>query len=86
MLSQRCKNCTHYTAFYKQWSGNFSRLDNGYCSRQNIIKKQNEVCDSFMSNEHKEQIREKKRLELLERALTAIVEISQILKEKENQD
>ena len=85
MTGQKCKNCTYYTAYYKQWANGYGRLSSGYCARQNSPKTQFESCEDFKSNETKEKRRDEKRLEYLEQALKSIVEIAQILKEKESE-
>lgn len=85
MKKQICKNCTFYTAFYKQWAGSYGRLNNGYCAKHDKPQIQFETCNIFQNNEQKERRREKVRLEYLEHALKAIIEIAQILQEKENE-
>lgn len=77
-----CQNCTHYTAYYRKWSGGYSRLNNGFCSQNKKPQTLFETCDNFKSDEQKEKRREDMRLTALEQALTSINEIAHILKEK----
>ena len=85
MQSQKCKNCTYYTAYYKQWSSGYGRLSNGYCSRCEKLRTQYETCENFKSNALKEKRREERLFVYLECALESINEIVQILREKENE-
>jgi len=82
MKIQNCRNCTYYSAYYKQWSDGYSRLNNGFCSKLNKPQIQFETCEDFKSSEQKEKSREERRLVALDSALTSINEIAQILKEK----
>lgn len=82
MKNPNCKNCTFYSAYYRQWSDGYGRLTNGYCSKHNKPQTQFETCECYKSNEQKEKMREKRMFVALEDALTSINEISQILKEK----
>jgi hypothetical protein len=82
MKTEKCKNCMHYTAYYKQWASSFGRLNNGFCSRHQKPQAQLEACEDFKSNEQKEKRRDELRLKHLEQALESINEIAQILKEK----
>ena len=84
MLSQKCKNCTFYTAYYKQWAAGYGKLNHGYCSKHEKPQTQFETCGSFLSNAKKERRKEERRLVCLEQALRAIIEIAQILKEEDN--
>ena len=84
MKKEVCKNCTYYSAYYKQWSSHYTRLDKGFCSKHQKIIKQYEICEDFKSNELKEKMREKRRMDALEQALISINEIAQILKEKQS--
>jgi len=86
MKSQKCKNCTHYSAYYKQWSGSYGRLNNGFCSKHQKAQTQFETCENFLSSGQKEKIREKRLLIQLEQSLISINEIAQILKEKFSAD
>ena len=85
MLSQKCKNCTFYSAYYKQWSSGYGKLNNGFCSKHQKFQTQFETCEHFKSNEIKEKRREERLFTSLEQALEAINDIAQILKEKENE-
>lgn len=84
MKNQICKNCTYYSAYYKQWSNGYGRLSNGFCSRNNKPQTQFEACEGYKSNEQKEEMRQIRMIKSLEQALTSINDIVQILKEKEN--
>ena len=85
MLCQKCRNCTFYTAYYKQWASGYGRLNEGFCRKHQKPQTQFETCGDFMSNEKKEEMREKRRLKDLDRAIESINEIAHILKEKEKQ-
>ncbi|MCL2861474.1 MAG: hypothetical protein FWE22_03585 [Firmicutes bacterium] len=82
MKKSICKNCTHYSSYYKKWSSHFSRLNNGFCSKHQKQQIQFENCEDFKDNEKKEKMREKRLFTHLEHALESINCISQILKEK----
>jgi len=82
MIKSICKNCTFYSAYYKQYSSGFGKIDHGYCSKQQQPISQHETCENFKSNEAKEKSREERRLVALDQALESINEIAQILKEK----
>ena len=84
MKSQKCKNCTYYTAYYKKWHANFGRLNNGFCTKHQKHQTQFETCENFKSSEQKEKMREERLFDSLEQSLKSINEISQILKEKFN--
>ena len=84
MNSEYCKNCTFYTAYYKQWASGYGRLNNGFCAKHQKQQTQFETCECFKSNEQKEIHREKRRMLALEQALESINEIAQILKEKDD--
>ena len=77
-----CKNCTFYTAYYKQWSDGYGRLNEGHCRKHNKLQTQFKFCDFFQSNEKKEKMRAERRMVALDQALTSINEIALILKEK----
>ena len=83
MKKHLCQNCVYYTAYYRQSSNSYSKLNDGYCSRHEKPKTRFEVCGEFKSNERKEKKREQWRLDNLDRALISINEIALILKEKE---
>lgn len=83
MKKEICKNCTYYAAYYKQWSEGYSKLNNDFCSKFQKPQSQFEYCTDFKSNEEKEEMRAERRLKSLDQALTSIIEIAQILKEKE---
>ena len=82
MKTQKCKNCTHYTAYYKKWSASFERLNKGFCAKHQKPQIQSETCEDFKSNEQKEKRREERLFDYLEFSLKSINEIAQILKEK----
>ena len=84
MKVEKCKNCTYYTAYYEQFSSGFARLGHGYCSKQKQQQKQFDSCEQFKSNEQMKKWKEKRRLAILDEALNSIIEIAQILKEKES--
>ena len=84
MFCQKCRNCTYYSAYYKQWCSGYGRLNTGYCSKHEKQQTQFETCEDFKSNVQKEKSREKRRMDALEQALESINEIVQILREKEN--
>ena len=82
MKSQKCKNCSYYTAYYRKWSSSFEKLTHGACSKHKSPKTQSEVCDDFKSSEQKERKREERLFISLEQSLESINQIAQILKEK----
>jgi len=85
MLSQKCKNCTFYTAYYKQWASGYGKLNHGFCSKRQQPQTQFETCEDFKSNDIKEKRREERLFLSLEQALESINDIALILKEKENE-
>ena len=84
MLSQKCNNCTFYTAYYKQWSDHYGKLNHGFCSKTKKQQQQYDSCEDFKSNEQKKKMRQERMLDSLELALESINHISQIMKEKQN--
>ncbi|MCL2675267.1 MAG: hypothetical protein FWE84_01580 [Firmicutes bacterium] len=82
MRSQRCRNCEYYSAYYKQRSSGYEKLNKGFCSKHQKEETQFKTCENFTSNEHREKIKEQLRLDALDGALKSINEIAQILKEK----
>ncbi|MCL2556417.1 MAG: hypothetical protein FWE03_05330 [Firmicutes bacterium] len=83
MKTQKCKNCTYYTAYYKQWAACYSRLNNGFCTKHNKHQTQVKTCEDFKSNERKKRVREKILFEALAQSINSINDIAQILKERE---
>jgi len=82
MKTQKCKNCAHYSPYYKKWSASFGMLNHGYCAKHKKPQTQRKTCDKFKSGEQIEQRREERLLKCLEQSLDSINEIAQILKEK----
>lgn len=85
MQTQKCKNCHYYSAYYKQYSDGYFRLSHGHCSKYRRPQTQYEICENFKNNEQKEQQLSIKILDSLELAITSIIEIAHILKEKESE-
>ena len=54
MKSQKCRDCTYYIDYYKQWISSFVRLANGYCSKHKKPQTQFKNCEEFKNNEQKE--------------------------------
>ncbi|MCL2375077.1 MAG: hypothetical protein FWC82_00915 [Firmicutes bacterium] len=81
MKTLKCKNCAHYTAYYKKWICNFERLSNGFCEKHQKLQTQHETCDDFKSSEQKEEGKKRKLLSSLEQAVDSINVIAQILKD-----
>ena len=86
MKSQKCKNCTYYTAYYKKWAASYGRLNNGFCTKHRKPQIQFEACEDFKSDEQKEKMREGRLFSSLEQSLKSINEIAQILKDKFNEN
>lgn len=85
MKSKICKNCAYYSAYYQKWSDSFGKLNKGSCSKRNISQTQFETCENFRDNEQLEKMRYKRTMQSLERALSSINDIAQILKERESE-
>ena len=77
-----CRNCTHYTAYYKRWATRFGKLPRGFCEKQQLPKNHSETCKNFTDNKQKELLREKLLIDCLAQSIKSINEIAQILKEK----
>jgi len=82
MKKNKCKNCTHYSAYYKLLAVSFTKLNHGFCAKHKRPQAQKEICDDFNCNQQKEQLRERILFDALENALKSIDHITQILKLK----
>ena len=82
MNSQKCRDCTFYTAHYKKLAHGFVKQNNGFCRNHQKHQTQYKTCENFKSNEEKEKRREERLFKYLEQSLQSINEIAQILKEK----
>jgi len=85
MKSKVCINCTFYTAYYKRWSTHYGQLNHGFCSKHHKPQTQYKICEDYKSNEQKEKTREERLFAFLEQTLNSIIEIAQVLKDRENQ-
>jgi len=83
MKKEICKYCTHYTAYYKIHCTSYQRLTNGFCSKHQKPQIQSETCQNYKNNEQKQKRKEEQLLYTLEQALNWIIQIAQMLKEKQ---
>lgn len=84
MKTEQCKNCTHYSAYYKQRYCGYEKLSCGVCSISKQERKKSDTCEKYYYSELKEK-RQKSALYLhLTNAAKSIHDIVQILKEKED--
>jgi len=86
MKQTNCKNCVYYSAYYKKLSLNFERLTNGFCEKHQQLQVQYETCDAFISNEKREEYKERRLQRQLEQSLDSINIIAQILKDNNEQE
>lgn len=86
MITQQCKNCTHYSAYYRQRSFSYEKLSCGICSIHKQERKKGETCEKFVYNELKEKRQKASLYFSLESAAKSINDIIHMIKEKEMND
>lgn len=84
MKNQICRNCLHFSAYYKRYGINFIRLSLGFCNKHDKQQASLETCENYQSNFKKEEKNDAVLLSSLWQAVESINLIAQIFKEKEN--
>jgi len=86
MQKNICKNCAFYIAYYKKLGVTFAQLNNGFCLKHQKSATKFESCEEYnIKQKEKEKQIEKRVLSYLEHSLISIIEIAQILKQREDE-
>lgn len=83
MKKQICRNCLHFSVYYKRWGDRFSRLPTGFCCKHDKQQAHLEACENYLENKSKEEQSDLLLFQSLKQALKSVNQIAQILKENQ---
>ncbi len=82
-----CGRCGNYDAFYRKCYSCFQKLKMGYCFQcQQVVTKDKEGCEKWRSNFKRRKIRRSVVYCALDKTITDILTIKQILSEEQEEN
>lgn len=78
-----CINCGNYNAYYSKDRDHFKRERQGFCDLDKKVVQNHDTCERWRNNYWRRTVRNRVCVKTLDKALTTISEIKQILFEEQ---